>query len=272
MERYGFESSLSWLRGGAPYDGRVLYQYTKASESALEPKYRCPDQTTRSCGEAARCLDATGRPVDPVFDTYPGATGMRITNFRSGPLCGTEVCRHQIEVPLQGNDVCNGSKCTRFGMEFDYAGADPSQPLDCKTSTSGGSGDFIGDLIKLGGDAITTRADPNANKEQDGMGQLLGLFGKVIASGDSPEDINISMAPLDENGRPIESQRVGSAPSGGTAPIPHNVALPSAAGHLVVPMYQTHDAMNNVETKERKLTCTHAGKPVLETVFRLQAG
>ena len=61
---------------------------------------------------------------------------------------------------------------------------------------------------------MTTRADPSASdgQGQDGMQELLGLFGKVLASADSAEDVQFSMAPLDEYGRPIESQRVGSTP------------------------------------------------------------
>jgi hypothetical protein len=162
-------------------------------------------------------------------------------------------------------------------MEFDYENADPSAPLECSTSTSGGDGDFIGDLLKLGADAASTRGgtsdgQSNDGQGQDGMAQLLGLFGTVLASGDSPEDVNISMAPLGEDGRPIESQRVGSQPRNGPPPIPHSVDLPAASGHLFVPMYQLADGVNSGQVKQRRIRCTHKGAPVLETVFRLHSG
>jgi hypothetical protein len=156
-------------------------------------------------------------------------------------------------------------------MEFDYANADPSAPLECSTSTSGGGDDFIGGLIKLGADAHVTRADPSTmdGQGQDGMQELLGLFSKVIASADSPEDLQVSMAPLDEQGRPIESQRVGSTPRGAAPPIPSQIELPAASGHLFVPMYQLKSGMKPGQVKERRVLCTHKGTPVLETVFRL---
>ena len=106
----------------------------------------------------------------------------------------------------------------------------------------------------------------------DGMAQLMGLFGTVLASGDSPEDVNISMAPLDEDGNPIESQRVGSAPAGGLPPIPNTITVPAQRGHLFVPMYQLADGMQRGQVKQRAVRCTHKGSPVLETVFRLHAG
>jgi hypothetical protein len=102
------------------------------------------------------------------------------------------------------------------------------------------------------------------------MGQLLGMFAKVIASGDSPEDVQISMTVLDENGNPDESQRVGSEPTNGPAPIPRSINLPAENGHLFVPMYQLAASSKPGEVKERRVTCTHKGEPVLETVFVLQ--
>ena len=102
------------------------------------------------------------------------------------------------------------------------------------------------------------------------MGELLGMFAKVIASADSPEDLQISMTTLDENGNPIESQRVGSDPMDGLPPIPHTIDLPAVSGHLFVPMYQLASSSTPGVVKERRVTCTHKGKPVLETIFVLQ--
>lgn len=275
MQVYGFESSTSWLLGKGPYDGETTFEYTRHAPAELEPAYRCPEGAKRQCGEGGACIAANGDRVDPVFDSYPGAQAgaMQITGLRTGPLCddGAErVCAQSANIQLSGTDTCPGGPCTRFGMEFDYRNADPAAPLECSTSTRGGEDDFIGDLIKLGGDAISTRSGSAEAREDDGMGQLLGLFGKVIASGDSPEDIQISMTPLDENGNPIESMRVGSEPVDGPAPIPRSIDLPSAVGHLFVPMYQLASSSKPGAVKERRITCTHKGSPVLETIFVLQ--
>jgi len=277
MTNYGFESTASWALGKGPFDGETKFEYTRHKPSDLEPAYRCPEGAKRQCsgghGESAGCVAASGDSVDPVFDSYPGADagGMQVSALRTGTLCpdnDNKVCGSSANIQLTGADNCVNGSCTRFGMEFDYRNADPSAPLECATSTWGNEEDFIGDLIKLGGDAISTRsgdADPD-----DGMAQLLGVFGKVIASADSPQDVQISMTPLDENGRPIESQRVGSTPQGGLAPIPHSVEIPATSGHLFVPMYQPAANSGKGTTLERRITCTHKGAPVLETVVVLQ--
>jgi len=276
MQRFGFESATSWLMGGGPYDGQISFEYTRDAPNALEPAYRCPDGASRQCGGSAACT-ASGKRVDPVFDAYPaaGANAMRVSAFRSGLVCGDSVCQQATDIQIYGEDSCAGGDCTRFGMEFDYRNADPSAPLDCTTSTSGGDGDFVGDLLKQGGDAMTSRnsSDPQSQdgQGQDGMAELLGMFGKVLASGDSPEDVNVSMAPLDEDGNPIESQRVGTGYGDAPPPIPPRVDLPASSGHLFVPMYQLVDGVNSGEVKERRVRCTHKGNPVLETTFRLHS-
>ncbi len=274
MEDYGFESA-SWLLGKGPYDGESTFEYTRHGPTEMEPAYRCPAGAKRQCGDSGNCIAANGTRVDPVFDSYPaaGSAAMQITALRTGPVCGGKedrVCEQSANIQLSGADSCPGGSCTRFGMEFDYRNADPSAPLECATSTRGGEGDFIGDLIKLGGDALSTRSGGSDAQEGDGMGELLGMFAKVIASADSPEDIQISMTPLDENGNPIESQRVGSDPVDGLPPIPHTIALPAVSGHLFVPMYQLASSSTPGVVVERRVTCTHKGTPVLETIFVLQ--
>jgi hypothetical protein len=275
METYGIESGGSWLLGKGPYDGEVTFEYTRQTPDALEPAYRCPEGAQRQCGDQVGCVAANGARVDPVFDSYPQAKArsMQISGFRAGPLCdkgGETICEQSAHIPLSGSETCTKGKCTRFGMEFDYENADPSAPLECATSTRGGEDDFIGDLLKLGGDAMSTRSGDADQQNGDGMAQLLGLFGKVIASADSAEDVQISMTTLDENGQPIEALRVGSEPTDGPAPIPRSIDLPAKSGHLFVPMYQlAANAQAGVVT-ERRVTCTHKGEPVLETVFVLQ--
>ena len=275
MQRYGFEKATPWLMGKGPYDGEITFEYTRQAPSDLEPAYRCPQGAERKCNDGTGCVATNGGPVDPVFDSYPSADAgaMRISALHVGPLCdkGDErVCKQSSTIQILGEDSCPSGNCTRFGMEFDYRNADPTMPLECKTSTRGGDSDFIGDLVKLGGDAIAERDAASGGPEpDDGMGQLLSMFGKVIASADSPEDLQISITPLDENGNPIESQRVGSE-TGDAAPIPRSVELPAERGHLLVPMYQLVANSRPGTAKERRVTCTHKGEAVLETVFVLQ--
>jgi hypothetical protein len=273
VQRFGVESSASWLIGGGPYDGHINFEYTRDAPGALEPAYRCPDGANRQCAGSVGCTAANGAQVDPVFDSYPaaGANAIRISDFRSGPACGDGVCEQSATISVTGEDSCVRGSCTRFGMEFDYQNADPSVLLECSTSTRGGDDNFVGDILKLGGDAMSSRGGSSGDGQgEDGMAELMGMFGKVLASADSPEDINISMAPLDEDGKPIESLRIGTDPLNGPPPIPHRVQLPAASGHLFVPMYQMADGLNPGEVKERRIRCTHKGVPALETIFRLQ--
>lgn len=273
VDQYGIGDAGSWLTGGGPYDGRILFMYTRDAADAQEPMFVCPAGATLECGGNARCV-ANGNVVEPVFDSYLGSGGsaMRVANLATGPACGDSVCNHSPDIIVTGDDSCPGGNCTRFGMEFDYENADPTAPLECRTSTSGGDGDFIGDLLKQGADAMDSRGTmPDANSD-DGMEALIGLFGEIMAGADSAEDVNISMAPLDEQGNPIESQRVGSTPGGGPPPIPNTIALPSSSGHLFVPMYQLATGVQAGQVKERRLRCTHKGAPVLDTTFRLHAG
>jgi len=272
MERFGFESSASWLTGAGPYDGKATFEYTRDAPGAPEPAYRCPTGATRQCGGNPGCTAADGSSVDPVFDTYPttAANAMRVSDFSSGLVCGEKVCQQTADIQVYGEDSCPGGDCTRFGMEFNFENADPAAPLECTTSTSGGDSDFVGGLLKQGGDAMTSRGGGGDGSGEDGMAELLGMFGKVLASADSPEDVNVSMVPLDENGNPIESQRVGSTPRDGPPPVPNSVDLPGKSGHLFVPMYQLAAGMSAGQIKERKIRCTHKDTPVLETVFRLQ--
>ena len=269
INRFGFDKAGAWLLGKGPYDGRTRFEYTLDAPNALEPAYRCPLGSKRQCGVNAGCK-AQRAWVEPVFDSYPdaGPGTMRILAFRAGPACGERVCEQSAEIRVTGTETCPEGACTRYGMEFDYQNADPSAPLECKPSTSGGGSDFVGTLLKQGADAMQSRGAASNPKEissnEDGMQALMGLFSAVISSADSPEDVNISIAPLDADGKPIESQRTGSVPS-----IPRSIELPSRSGHLFVPMYQLADGVKPNQPKERRIRCTHKGQPVLDTTFRL---
>lgn len=270
MQNFGFEKSGSWMIGKGPYDGKINFEYSLDAPGALEPAYSCPDGASRQCSGRAGCT-INGAWIEPVFDSYPGAGAgaMRVSAFRSGPACGDRVCEQSHEIRVTGTDSCAGGNCTRFGMEFDYRNADPSAPLECTPSTSGGDSDFIGDLLKQGADAMESRGNAPDPNSKNGMEALMGIFGKVLTSADSPDDVDISMAPLDEQGKPIESQRVGTTPRGGLPPIPRTIALQSTSGHLFVPMYQLASGIKPDQVKERRIRCTHKGNPVLDTTFRL---
>jgi len=276
MEKYGIEKATPWLLGKGPYDGEITFEYTRHAPGEPEPAYRCPPGAIRQCGKDAPCVGPhDGRRVDAIFDSYPAASAdaMHISGLRAGPLCDREerVCEQSLNIRVSGEDSCPGGPCTRFGMEFEYENADPGAPLECRTSTRGSDGDFIGDIVKLGGDAIAERdAASGGPAPDDGLGQLLGMFGKVIASADSPEDLQVTMTTLDEHGNPDESKRVGTGSGGVPPPIPNSVALPGKSGRLVVPMYQLAASARAGTVKERRITCTHQGEPVLETVFVLQ--
>ena len=92
----------------------------------------------------------------------------------------------------------------------------------------------------------------------------------MIASADSPEDLQVSITPLDEHGNPDESKRVGTDTDGVPRPIPSSVDIPRERGRLVIPMYQLVSSARSGTVKEHRVTCTHQGAPVLETVFVLQ--
>lgn len=208
---------------------------------------------------------AGGASAEPVFDSYPaaGPGAMQVSNFRSGHLCGDQVCRQATLIQVSGQDSCERGPCTRYGVEFDYQNADPSAPLECTGEVTAG-GDFVGNALKKAADSMPQMGDGTG---EDGMAELVGMFQKVLKSADTPEDVRISMAPLDEQGNPIESQRVGSSYEG-PASVPRTVEIPSASGHLVVPMYQLMGTSSPPEA--RQIRCSHKGLPVLEVAFQLQ--
>lgn len=137
-------------------------------------------------------------------------------------------------------------------------------PLECSTSTSGGDGDLIKKGFGSAGEL-----DEKTFEGNPGLGQLLGMFQKVVASADSPEDVEVSITPFGPDGKPIESQRVGSKPRSGPPPVPSTVDLPEASGHLVVPMYQVVASDGGGSTRVRKVRCSHQSVPVLEATFGL---
>jgi hypothetical protein len=268
VEAYGLQNTTSWAAGGGPFDGPpILFEYTRDAPDGLDPAFRCPDGAQLQCsGGKGQCLAAGGASVDPLFDSYlaagPGA--MRISNFRSGRLCGDSVCEQATLIRVTGSDNCERGSCTRYGVEFDYENADPSAPLECSSEASGG-GDFVGNMLKSAAESTPQMGDGTG---EDGMAELMGMFQQVLKSADTPDDVQITMAPLDEHGNPIESERVGNTYSGPPS-VPRSVDVPAARGHLVVPMYQLVDT-GSKPPEARKIRCNHKGQPVLEVAFQLQ--
>jgi len=271
VERYGFENATAWATGGGPTDGPpITFDYTVDAPGDPAPAFRCPEGSSRSCSPAGGVCRTASGAVAPVFDSYPGASGMKISSFRSGALCGGKVCSQASDIQVTGKDSCEGvGNCTRFGVEFDYVNANPAAPLECSTALEGGDdGDFIGGIIKRGFDKAP-QMDGKTFEGNEGLGQLLGMFQKVVQSADSPEDVKISMAPLGPDGKPIESQRVGSGDPSAPPEVPRSVPVPAARGHLVIPMYESAPAAPIGRTTVKQVRCSHQGQPVFETTFRI---
>ncbi len=268
VDAWGIQFATSWASGGGPFDGPpIFFQYTQDAPNAPEAAFRCPEGSTIQCGKSkGTCFAASGGLAEPVFDSYPsaGAGAMRIAGFKSGPLCNDRVCEQSTLIRITGRDLCERGQCTKYGVEFDYENADPSAPLECTGEVTGG-GDFLGNALKKGADMIPQQGDGTG---EDGMAELMGMFQQVLKSADTPEDIKISMAPLDEHGNPIESERVGQTYEG-PASVPRTVRIPAASGRMVVPMYQLVDIPNK-DTRVREVKCSHKGLPVFETTFQLQ--
>lgn len=267
VSAHGLQNSMSWGAGNGPFDGPpILFEYTRERPDGLEVAVRCPEGSQLQCdGVKGQCVASGGASVDPVFDSYPaaGAGAMRISGFRAGRLCGDSVCEQATVIRITGQDSCERGPCTRYGVEFDYVNADPAAPLECTGEVTAG-GDFLGNMLKRAADSAPQMGDGSG---EDGMAELMGMFQQVLKSADTPEDVQISMAPLDEHGNPIESQRVGNTYSG-PASVPRTVAIPSASGHMVVPMYQLMGI--NSPPEARHVRCSHKGIPVLEVAFQLQ--
>jgi hypothetical protein len=276
---YGTTNAMSWLQGGGPYDSEpILFEYTRSAAGAPEPVYRCAEGTRRECGGgAARCLTAAGVEAEPIFDSFPsaGSQTISVSGFRSGRLCaqgpgGAQVCEQTVDIQVSGADSCargaDSARCTRFGFEFDYQRANPAVPLMCTASSRGAAADF-------GSFAVAQALSPIVSRERGtDLGAVVGGLQDALRSGRSLDDIlsGASVAPLDENGQPVESERVGAPPAPAAAPAtPNRVAFEAASGRLVVPMYEFHDPSRAGQVVEREVACSYDGAPVLEARFRL---
>ena len=254
IEGFGFEWATSWAGGGGPFDGPpITFEYTRRGPDELEPGFRCPDGASLTCSAGRGVCRTASGPVEPVFDAFLGGRGIRISSFRSGELCGGEVCAQAVDIQVTGEESCPGAgDCTRYGVEFDYENADPSAPLECETSTESSDGDFIGDLLKKGFDSAAD-LDGDTFEGNEGLGQLLGMFQKVVQSADTPDEVGISITPLGPDGKPVEEKRVDIGNPDAPPRVPPTVELPGSRGHLVVPMYEVADQPGVTKVKEVRL-------------------
>ena len=231
VEAYGMENATAWAAGGGLTDGPpIFFQYTHDSPGMPEPAFRCPPGAELQCSRGkGSCNIAGGGQVDPVFDSYPaaGPGAMQVSGFRSGRLCGDQVCGQTTLIQVTGQDVCERGPCTRYGVEFDYVNADPSAPLECTGEVTAG-GDFLGKMLKKAADSAPQMGDGSG---EDGMAELMGVFQQVLQSADTPEDINIVIEPFEGEEHSAGPMHVGST-YGGPASVPRTLPIPSASGVL----------------------------------------
>jgi hypothetical protein len=128
-------------------------------------------QGIRATDPATGCAppeeELAGEPLD-------GVDPLRISNFRSGPVCGegsgeagrppsSRICQ-DTDIPIRGRDTCVFNEvrmpCTWWGFEFDYEDAQPDVPLACtwRRSRPGTEGNWEG-LRSQGIETETIRID-----------------------------------------------------------------------------------------------------------------
>jgi hypothetical protein len=268
---FGLGQAASWAAGAGPFDGEVLYEYTRDAPDAPEAAYRCPAGASLECGqETGQCID-DGVAVAPIFDSYPesSADALRVAGFRSGRVCHdganpSGVCETVVDIQVNGSEQCPrggaSAPCTWYGFEFDYQNADPAQPLVC--SSSGASEDFLGSMV-----AGVLRAAPATEGTE--LGNLLGHFQQELQRGASLTEM-FSGITLQQHG--AGGVTLGTPPESKPelAPgVPRNVALEQQSGRLLVPMYEWRDGSTPGSVLVREVRCVHKGLPVLETTFRL---
>lgn len=269
MEQFPVENSVSWMAGGGPYDGDpILFEYTREQPGWPEAFYRCPEGSALQCAaDGGRCV-AGQKPVDPVFTNYRGGMGgVLVSGFRSGDVCteGGEpasVCQTAVDIRVTGEDECLQAEgvrpCTWFGFEFDYRNANPGEPLYCQST--GTAGDFLGEMVSKAIEAAPAEDDSD-------LGKLLGSLQKELNSGKSLDQVFSGISITTEDGQVLG----GEAPVEALAQpgVPGEVAVNSASGHLLVPIFELRDAQPPGTTVEHQVRCVQQGRPVVETTFRL---
>jgi hypothetical protein len=267
---WGLERAGAWAAGGGPFDSEpVTFQYTTDTPDGPHALYGCPDGAQRQCTAGnGQCVSGSN-PVEPVFNTFEGGVAgtVQVSGFRSGIACTeaghpTSICQQAVEISVTGEDQCaqpeGNKRCTWYGFELDYHNAVPGEPLICNSSAI--EGDFLGGVV--------SRAIESANADTDTeLGKLLGQFQQDLNSGKSLDSIfsGISVTTADGN-------TVGGAPPAETFQppgVPTEVELNTTSGHLLVPIFELHDAAPPGTQVEHLVRCSQQGLPVVETRFRL---
>lgn len=269
VERYGFENATSWIAGGGPFDATpITFEYTRDTPQGPEPVFRCPGGSQPVCTEAAgRCVTSAGDEVTPIFDRYVGGAGTaRVSGFQSGRVCRDDagvarVCEEAIDIDVRGDARCeragSSAPCSWYGFEFDYVNASPGVPLVC--SSAAADEDFLGGVVKR---ALTAVPADRTTELGAALGHIQGELGRGRSLTDVLSGIRVTPA----GGAPV-----GGAPPAAAAPgVPSSVPVPSARGHLVVPMYELANAASAGAVVVREIRCTQNGTPVIETTFRLR--
>jgi hypothetical protein len=270
MSLWPVEQAASWAAGGGPFEGEpIRFEYTMDRPGGAEAYYRCPQGAVQQCGDAKAVCQHDGVAVDPIFASYKGsaAGSLRVADFRSGSVCTeggqpSSVCQGLVDIRVTGTDQCaqpDGSRaCTWYGFEFDYRNAIPGEPLYCQSS--GADGDFLGGIVE----GALKSANINSDSE---LGNLLGGLQKELNSGKSLDQVFAGITMTTEDGQVLGGSAPAKAfPSPG---VPGEVAVNSASGHLLVPMFELYGAKPPGSSVEHHVRCSQGGRPVIETVFRL---
>lgn len=86
-----------------------------------------------------------GQSPQPGFYSHePDQVGIRISNASSGPICAdvngqSTVCSKATMITVTGQETCTGTDgkqypCTRYGYQYDYAGAAPGGAIQCQST------------------------------------------------------------------------------------------------------------------------------------------
>lgn len=266
---WGVEQTTSWAVGGGPFDGDpIRFEYTMDVPGGAESVYSCPKGSRQQCTETRDGCLASGKSVDPVFETFVGGGSrtVRVSRFRSGRVCMTggqpsSVCETTVDIQVTGEDRCTLSDgaqpCTWYGFELDYQNASPAEPLVC--SSSGAEEDFLGGIVAKAIEGMPADSDTD-------LGKLFGQLQKDLNSGKSMDQVFAGISITTEDGETLGGAPAQTFQEPG---VPSEVALSGASGHVLVPIFELHDASPPGTSVERQVRCYQQGQPVIETTFRL---
>jgi len=162
---------------------------------------------------------------------------------------------------VTGEDRCTLSDgaqpCTWYGFELDYQNASPAEPLVC--SSSGAEEDFLGGIVAKAIEGMPADSDTD-------LGKLFGQLQKDLNSGKSMDQVFAGISITTEDGETLGGAPAQTFQEPG---VPSEVALSGASGHVLVPIFELHDASPPGTSVERQVRCYQQGQPVIETTFRL---